>query len=92
MPETLFQVRILTQALQILLTPKKMSPRPAIEKIIATPVSILRVCPLRAGKFYENETFGASFSSGFSTVNSSAAPKLKVPAMRLLGNTSRSVL
>ena len=35
---------------------------------------------------------GASFCSGLSTTNSSAAPKLNIPAMRLLGNTSRSVL
>src|SRR6202012_4273979 len=41
---------------------------------------------------YENETFGASFCSGLSITNNSAAVKLNIPAMRLLGNTSRSVL
>ena len=39
-----------------------------------------------------NETFGASFSSGFSMTKSSAGPKLNGPAIMLVGNVSRCVL
>ena len=39
-----------------------------------------------------NDTLGASRCSRFSMANNSAAPKLKVPAMMLLGKTSRCVL
>jgi hypothetical protein len=46
----------------------------------------------KPGILYENETFGASFCSGLSITNNSAAAKLNVLAIRLLGNTSRSVL
>ena len=40
----------------------------------------------------QNETLGASFSSGFSMTKSSAGPKLKGPAIMLVGNVSRCVL
>ena len=43
-------------------------------------------------KIHEKETLGATFSSGLSTANSSAEVKLNIPAIRLLGNTSRPVL
>ena len=43
-------------------------------------------------RHYENETLGASFCSGLSTTNISAAVKLNVFAMRFVGNVSRAVL
>ena len=48
--------------------------------------------PGRIQRNHENETFGAWRSAALSTWNNSAAPKLKRPAMRLVGKTSRFVL
>ena len=41
---------------------------------------------------HENETLGATFSAGFSIWNNSAAANWNVPAMMLVGKTSRFVL
>src|SRR5581483_1544432 len=53
---------------------------------------LIRYLKFAIRNYHENETFGASFCSGLSMTNNSAGAKLNVPAIRLLGNTSRLVL